>query len=77
MIETARLSYEVFVHVKSVHFKNTVTQSSVHSKLWSFSIIISWHKKSADVCITENDNNFEWTEDCAARNFYVLKMNGL
>ena len=27
------------MHVKSVHFKNTVARSSVVSKLWSFSII--------------------------------------
>ena len=26
--------------LKSVHFKNTVEQSSVHSKIWSFSMII-------------------------------------
>ena len=33
------LMYNCSTYLKSIHFKKTVARSSVHSKLWSFSII--------------------------------------
>ena len=51
--------------LKSVHFKNTVTRSSFHSKLWPFSIIhqLTWHQNKVSWCIIENGHSFEWNED--------------
>ena len=56
---TMRLKALYFV-LKSVHFKNTVAQSSFLSKLWSYITLadVSWY------CI-KNDHNFERDEDQA------------
>ena len=51
--------------LKSVHFKNTVARSSVHSKIWSFSLIHQLTLFWFSWCNIENDHNFEWTEDRA------------
>ena len=48
---------------KSVHFKNTVTGSSFHSKPWPFSNI-SWHQNKVCWCIIKNGHSFEWNEGC-------------
>ena len=48
--------------LKSVYFKNPVAQSSVHSKLWWFSII-QLNQNKVSWCIIENDHIFEWIED--------------
>jgi hypothetical protein len=58
-VASSRLSWLV----TSVHFKNTVARSSVHSKIWSFPIILQLTLFWFSRCIIENDHNVEWSED--------------
>ena len=51
--------------LNSVHFMNTVARSSVHSKIWSFSIIHQLTLFWFSWCIIENDHISEWIEDRA------------
>ena len=52
-----------FICLKSIHFKNTITRSSFHLKLWPFSIIHHLTSKKVRWCIIENGHSFEWNED--------------
>ena len=62
--------FEINPQLKSVHFKNTVARSSVHSKIWSFSTIhqiffwFSW-------CIIENERNFECNKQPPAGTHFI------
>ena len=49
--------------LKSVHFKNTVTRSSFHSKLWPFSIIHQLKSKQSQLNYYWKRSYFEWNED--------------
>ena len=55
--------YIIKQHLKSIHFKNKVPQSSFHSKIWSFSIIHHLTLFRFSWSIIETDHIFEWNED--------------